>query len=214
MPWSQHESFRVPPRARRSPWRVAAPQPSPSPAGGRRLRRGFLPNQARPAIGIMGPMGSGGGGGGATGCSDVLVADGLRAAVFFRVVAFLAAGFLRAAVFFRTAAFAAAVFFRPAGLRTATVFFRAAVFLRVALLVRAAALVLLAGIAITFPIVGDNRIHTIGGAVRCPERGERIRTPSSDTTALPIASRSESPSAGPLIIQPQLHRAPALRPTP
>jgi hypothetical protein len=33
--------------------------------------------------------------------------------------------------------------------------------LRVALLVRAA-LLLLAGIAITFPIVGDNRIHTIG----------------------------------------------------
>ena len=130
---------------------------------GRRLRRGFLPNQARPAIGIMGsePMGSGGGGGGATGCSGVLVADDLRAAVFFRVVAFLAAGFLRVAVFFRTAAFVAAVFFRPAGLRTATVFFRA-VFLRVALLVRAAALVLLAGIAITFPIVGDNRIHTIG----------------------------------------------------
>ena len=141
------------------------------------------------------PMGSGGGGGGATGCSGVLVADGLRVAVFFRVVAFLAAGFLRVAVFFRvvaflaagflrvavffrvvaflaagflrvavffrTAAFVAAVFFRPAGLRTATVFFRA-VFLRVALLVRAAALVLLAGIAITFPIVGDNRIHTIG----------------------------------------------------
>jgi hypothetical protein len=88
-------------------------------------------------------MGSGGGAGGATGCSDVLVADGLRVAVFFR-----------------TAAFVAAAFFRPAGLRTATVFFRA-VFLRVALLVRAAALVLLAGIAITFPIVGDNRIHTI-----------------------------------------------------
>ena len=66
-------------------------------------------------------MGSGGGGGGVTGCSDVLVGDGLRVAVFFR-----------------------------------------AVFLRVALLVRAAALVLLAGIAITFPIVGDNRIHTIG----------------------------------------------------
>ena len=61
----------------------------------------------------------------------------------------------------QTAAFVAAVFFRPAGLRTATVFFRA-VFLRVALLVRAAVLVLLAGIAITFPIVGDNRIHTIG----------------------------------------------------
>ena len=96
-------------------------------------------------------MGSGGGGGGgATGCSDVLAAGFLRVAVFFRVVAFLAAGFLRVAVFFR-----------PAGLRTATVFFRA-VFLRVALLVRAAALVLLAGIAITFPIVGDNRIHTIG----------------------------------------------------
>ena len=107
------------------------------------------------------PKGSEGGGGGATGCSGVLVADGLRVAVFFRVVAFLAAGFLRVAVFFRTAAFVAAVFFRPAGLRTATVFFRA-VFLRVALLVRAAALVLLAGIAITFPIVGDNRIHTIG----------------------------------------------------
>ena len=127
----------------------------------RRLRRGFLPNQARPAICIMGPMGSGGGGGGATGCSDVLVAGFLRVAVFFRVVAFLVAGFLRVAVFFRTAAFVAAVFFRPAGLRTATVFFRA-VFLRVALLVRAAALVLLAGIAITFPIVGDNCIHTIG----------------------------------------------------
>ncbi|MGH2659995.1 MAG: hypothetical protein ACRDHS_10120, partial [Actinomycetota bacterium] len=124
------------------------------------------------AIGIMGPMGSGGGGGGATGCSDVLAAGFLRAAAF-RVVAFLAAGFLRAAAFFRTVAFLAAVFFRPAGLRTATVFFRA-VFLRVALLVRATALVLLAGIAITFPIVGDNRIHTIG--VRCPERGERIRT--------------------------------------
>jgi hypothetical protein len=30
----------------------------------------------------------------------------------------------------------------------------------VALLVRATALLLLAGIAITFPIVGDNRIHT------------------------------------------------------
>jgi hypothetical protein len=62
-------------------------------------------------------------------------------------VAFLAAGFLRAAVFFRVVAFLAAGFLRAAGLRTATVFFRAAVFLRVALLVRAAALLLLAGIA-------------------------------------------------------------------
>jgi hypothetical protein len=92
-----------------------------------------------------------------------------------RVVAFLAAGFLRTAVFVRVVAFLGAGFLRAAGLRTATVFFRAAVFLRVALLVRAAALLLLAGIAITFPIVGDNCIHTIGVG-RCAERGERIRT--------------------------------------
>jgi len=64
-------------------------------------------------------------------------------------VAFLAAGFLRAAVFFRVVAFLAAGF--P----------RAAVFLRVALLVRAAALLLLAGIAITFLIVGNNPTHTM-----------------------------------------------------
>src|SRR6266508_201772 len=100
----------------------------------------------------MGPTGSGGGRG-APSCSDVLAAGLLRAAVFFRVVAFLAAGLLRAAVFFRVVAFLAAGLLRPAGLRTATVFFRAAVFLRVALLVRAAALLLLAGIAITFLIV-------------------------------------------------------------
>jgi len=105
-----------------------------------------------------------------------LAAGFLWAAVFFRVVAFLVAGFLRAAAFFRTAAFLAAVFFRPAGLRTATVFFRAAVFLRVALLVRAAALLLLAGIAITFPIVGRQPHSYHRGAVRYPERGERIRT--------------------------------------
>ena len=84
------------------------------------------------------------GGRGAPNCSDVL------AAVFLRVVAFLAAGFLRAAVFLRVVAFLAAGFLRAAGLRTATVVFRAAVFLRVALLV----LLLLAGIAITFLIVG------------------------------------------------------------
>jgi hypothetical protein len=51
----------------------------------------------------------------------------------------------------------AAGFFRAAGLRTATVVFRAAVFLRVALLV----LLLLAGIAITFLIEGISPIHTI-----------------------------------------------------
>jgi len=95
-------------------------------------------------------------------CSDVLAAGFLRAAVFFPAVAFLAVGFLRAAVFFR-----------PAGLRTATVFFRAAVFLRVALLVRAAALLLLAGIAITFLIVGNNPfIPSRRGEV--PRNGERI----------------------------------------
>ena len=71
-------------------------------------------------------------------CSDFLAAGFLRAAVFFRAAVFLAAGFLRAAVFFR-----------------------AAVFLRVALLVPAAALLLLAGIAITFLIVGNNPTHTM-----------------------------------------------------
>jgi len=102
-----------------------------------------------------------------------LAAGFLRAAVFFRVVAFLAAGFLRAAVFFRVVAFLAAGFLRPAGRRTATVFFRAAVFLRVALLVRAAALLFLAGIAITFLIVGNNPfIPSRRGEV--PRNGGRI----------------------------------------
>jgi hypothetical protein len=86
-----------------------------------------------------------------------LAAGFLRATFFLRVVAFLAAGFLRAAVFLRVVAFLAAGFFRAAGLRTATVVFRAAVFLRVALLV----LLLLAGIAITFLIEGISPIHTI-----------------------------------------------------
>jgi hypothetical protein len=97
-----------------------------------------------------------------------------RAVVFFGVVAFLAAGFLRAGAFFRTAAFLAAVF-RPAGLRTATVFFRAAVFLRVALLVRAAALLLLAGIAITFPIVGRQPHSYHRGAARDRSGRRRVR---------------------------------------
>src|SRR6266542_1106396 len=87
-------------------------------------------------------MGSGGGRA-APSCSDVL------AAVSLRVVAVLAAGFLLAAVFLRVVAFLAAGFFRAAGLRAATVVFRAAV-LRVALLV----LLPLDGIAITFLIVG------------------------------------------------------------
>src|SRR5215211_6349486 len=113
----------------------------------------------------MGSTGSGGGRG-ATSCSDVLAAGFLRAAVFLRVVAFLAAGFLRAAVFLRVVGFLAAGFLRAAGLRTATVVFRAAVFLRVALLV----LFLLAGIAITFLIVGISPHSYHRGAVRCPER--------------------------------------------
>src|SRR6266511_1836097 len=75
----------------------------------------------------------------------------------------------RAAVFLRVVAFLAAGFFRAAGLRAATVVFRAAVFLRVALL----ALLLLAGITITFLIVGISPIHTIE-AVRCPERGRIV----------------------------------------
>jgi hypothetical protein len=77
----------------------------------------------------------------------------------------LAVGFLRAAVFFGVVAFLAEVFFRPADLRAAT-FFRAAVFLRVALLVRAAALLLLAGIAITFLIVGTTRSYYRGAVSR------------------------------------------------
>ena len=123
------------------------------------------------ATGSMGPTGSEGERVGPS-CSDVLAAGFLRAAVFFRVAVFLAAGFLRTAVFFRVAVFLAAgflraaVFFRvvaflAAGFLRAAVFFRAAVFLRVALLVRAAALLLLAGIAITFLIVGNNSAHTI-----------------------------------------------------
>jgi hypothetical protein len=83
-----------------------------------------------------------------------LAAGFLWAAVFFRVVAFLAAGFLRAAVFFRVVAF-----------------------LRVVLL----ALLLLAGIAITFLIVGINRIHTIEarwGAPNAPSTNEIESTPA------------------------------------
>jgi hypothetical protein len=98
---------------------------------------------------MMGPTGFGGGRG-APSCPDVFAAGFLRAAVFFRVVAFLAAGFLRAAVFFRVVAFLAAGFLRAA------VFF-----LVVALLVRTAALLFLAGIAITFLIMGNNPTHTI-----------------------------------------------------
>jgi hypothetical protein len=45
-------------------------------------------------------------------------------------------------------------------------------FLRVALLVRAAALLFLAGIAITFLIVGNNPIQYHRGAVRYPKWGE------------------------------------------
>jgi hypothetical protein len=101
---------------------------------------------------MIGLTGSGGEGV-ALSCSDVVAAGFLRAAVFFRVVAFLAAGFLR------VVAFLAAGFLRA-------VFFRAAVFLRVALLVRAAALLLLAGIAITFLIVDNNPIQYHRGAVR------------------------------------------------
>jgi hypothetical protein len=133
---------------------------------------------------MIGLTGSGGEGV-ALSCSDVLAAGFLRAAVFFRVVAFLAAGFLRVvaflaagflrAVFFRVVAFLAAgflraVFFRVVAFLAAgflrAVFFRAAVFLRVALLVRAAALLLLAGIAITFLIVDNNPIQYHRGAVR------------------------------------------------
>jgi hypothetical protein len=88
-----------------------------------------------------------------------LAAGFLRAVVFFRAVVFLAAGFLRAVVFFRAAVFLAAGFLR------AVVFFRVVAFLRVALL----ALLLLAGIAITFLIVGFRLIHTI--EVRSPEMG-------------------------------------------
>jgi hypothetical protein len=44
--------------------------------------------------------------------------------------------------------------------------------LRVALLVRAAALLFLAGIAITFLIVGNNPIQYHRGAVRYPKWGE------------------------------------------
>ena len=117
-----------------------------------------------------------------------LAAGFLRAAVFFRPVAFLVAGFLRAAAFFRTAAFLAAVFFRPAGLRTATVFFRPAVFLRVALLVRAAALLLLAGIAITFPIVATTAFIPSGRG-EVPGKGRKdpdfpLRVPRARRVAL------------------------------
>jgi hypothetical protein len=105
-----------------------------------------------------------------------------RAVVFFGVVAFLAAGFLRAGAFFRTAAFLAAVF-RPAGLRTATVFFRAAVFLRVALLVRAAALLLLAGIAITFPIVATTAFIPSGRGEVPRKGGKGSGLPSSGATS-------------------------------
>src|SRR5918994_315666 len=113
----------------------------------------------------MGRSGSGGGRG-APSCSDFLAAGFLRAAVFFRVVVFLAAGFLRAVVFFRAAVFLAAGFLRA-------VVFLAAGFLRVAVFLRAAllALLLLAGIAITFLIVGSAPIHTI--EVRSPEMGAR-----------------------------------------
>jgi hypothetical protein len=90
-----------------------------------------------------------------------LAAGFLRAVVVFRAVVFLAAGFLRAVVFFRAAVFLAAGFLR------AVVFFRVVAFLRVALL----ALLLLAGIAITFLIVGFRLIHTI--EVRSPEMGAR-----------------------------------------
>jgi len=95
-----------------------------------------------------------------------LAAGFLRAAVFLRVVAFLAAGFLRAAVFLRVVAFLAAGFFRAAVLRAATAVFRAAV-LRVALLV----LLLLAGIAISF-LTWASAYSYHRGAVRCPEGGK------------------------------------------
>src|SRR4030095_15143552 len=75
------------------------------------------------------------------------------AAGFLRVVAFLAAGFLRAAVFFRVVAFLAA-----------------------GLSVRAAVLLLLAGIAITFLIVGNKSIHTIEAHGR-PRNEGRIGQP-------------------------------------
>ena len=111
-------------------------------------------------------------------CSDVLAAGFLRAAVFFRVVAFLAAGLLRAAVFFRVVAFLAA------GLLRAAVFFRVVAFLRVALLVRAAALLFLAGIAITFLIVGNNPIQYHSRRGEVPEiGGEGSGLPSSGIAA-------------------------------
>ena len=116
------------------------------------------------ATGIMGS----GGGRGAPSCSDGLAAGFLRAAVFLRVVAFLAAGFLRAAVFLRVVAFLAAGFLRAAGLRTATVVFRAAVFLRVVL-----ALLFLAGIAITFLIVGISPF-ILSRRSEMPRNGGRI----------------------------------------
>jgi hypothetical protein len=47
--------------------------------------------------------------------------------------------------------------------------------LRVALLVRAAALLFLAGIAITFLIVGNNPIQYHRGAVRYPKLGGKDR---------------------------------------
>jgi hypothetical protein len=84
----------------------------------------------------------------------------------------------------RAATFVAAIFFRPAGLRTATVFFRAAVFLRVALLVRAAALLLLAGIGITFlmwatPVGVKNSDHLVTcGFARSGRRSDRRESSS------------------------------------
>ena len=115
-----------------------------------------------------------------------LAAGFLRAAVFFRVVAFLAAGFLRAAVFFRVVAFLAAGFLRAA------VFFRCnrrlpgGGFLRVALLV----LLLLAGIAITFLIVGISPfiLSRRGEVPSPPQRTAGITTPRRRS------SRSSRPS--------------------
>jgi hypothetical protein len=95
----------------------------------------------------------------------------------------LAAGFLRAVFFLRVVAFFRAGALLAAGFLRAAVFFRVVAFLRVALLVRAAALLFLAGIAITFLIVGNNPIQYHRGAVRHPKMGGRIEASASGITA-------------------------------
>jgi hypothetical protein len=169
---------------------------------GRRLRRGFLPNQARPAIGIMGPMGSG--------------AHGLRrrSGRGNRLLGRLGCRRPPGRCLLPNRCL------RRRGLLPSRRPSHCNRLLPGGLLARGA-LGPRCGLGPSrrhryhLPHRGRQPHSYHRGAVRCPEKGERIRTFLFGYHGpRPIASRSESPSAGRLIIQPQLHRAPALRPMP